>query len=72
MKSYGFNQAALRPLWWHATENLSAGHSAMGAIVISNRRLLSLHEVDEAVAAVRNTIRAVSEWHEGILNDSQT
>lgn len=69
MKFYGFSQAAVRPLWWHATENLSAGHSALGVVVISHRRTLSLHQVDEAVAAVRDTIHAVSEWHEGILND---
>lgn len=69
MKFYGFSQATVRPLWWHATENLSAGHSALGVVVISHRRTLSLHQVDEAVAAVRDTIHAVSEWQEGILNE---
>jgi len=67
IRFYGFDRAAVRPLWWHATENLTAGHSALGPVVISNRRTVARAELDRALSGVRRTIRAVSAWHEAIL-----
>jgi hypothetical protein len=66
-KHYGFSLSSIRPLWWHATENLSAGHSALGAVVISNRRSVSRVELELALQGVSDTIKAVHAWHEGIL-----
>ena len=43
MSYYGFSERLVRPLWWHATENLQAGHSTLGAVVISGRRALHSH-----------------------------
>lgn len=70
MANYGFTAAAVGPLWWHATENMTAGHSALGAVVITNRGRISRRELDAALGAVHDTIRAVSAWHEDLLADS--
>lgn len=67
MTHYGFSRSSIRPLWWHATENLVAGHSGLGAVVITNRRIVSRSELDMALQAATDTIHAVSAWHEGVL-----
>ncbi|MCZ4610022.1 hypothetical protein O3S80_40915 [Streptomyces sp. Lzd4kr] len=67
MEFYGFSLDSIRPLWWHATENLTAGHSALGAVVISNRKSICRRELNIARDAVRDTVHAVGVWHEAIL-----
>ena len=67
IRHYGFSPSSVRPLWWHATENLTAGHGALGAVVISNRRVVSHAEVETALRAVSDTVHAVRAWHEGVL-----
>jgi hypothetical protein len=69
MRYYGFSLSSIRPLWWHVTENLSAGHSALGSVVISNRQVVSRSELDTALRAVTDTIHAVRDWHEGVLTE---
>jgi pyrroloquinoline quinone (PQQ) biosynthesis protein C len=68
MRCYGFSPAAIRPLWWHATENATAGHSALGAVVISNRETVGRRELATALNAVRDTICAVGAWQADILS----
>ena len=68
MSYYGFSERLVRPLWWHATENLQAGHSTLGAVVISGRRALDSLALQEALAAVSDTVRAVSGWIDGALS----
>ena len=67
MSYYGFSEESVRPLWWHAAENLKAGHSGLGAVVISGRRSLDWLGLQKALAAVSDTIRAVSGWIDGAL-----
>jgi pyrroloquinoline quinone (PQQ) biosynthesis protein C len=72
MHHHGLSRKAVRPLWWHATENRNAGHSALGPIVLSQRRVLSRIDFDDAVKAVDDIIDAVSCWQHAILGDPDT
>jgi pyrroloquinoline quinone (PQQ) biosynthesis protein C len=70
MRHHGLSVKAVRPLWWHATENRAAGHSALGPILLSHRGSLRAAEVDGALDAMTKTIDAVSNWQHSILGDS--
>lgn len=67
MQHYGFSRRSIRPLWWHAVENLTAGHSALGAVVITNREQIVQRELDQALSAIGDVVAAVSGWHEKML-----
>jgi len=67
LRHYGFTADGIKPLWWHATENLKAGHSDLGAAVITNRGALGRGEVDGMVSAARTIVREVSKWNTEIL-----
>ena len=67
MRHHGLSYKAVRPLCWHATENRTAGHSALGPIVLSHRGALSDQELGTALEAVTKTIDAVSYWQHSIL-----
>jgi hypothetical protein len=66
-RHYGFTEAGIRPLWWHATENLTAGHSDLGAAVITRRSVVSEAELTRMLAAVRATVREVARWNAEVL-----
>jgi hypothetical protein len=72
MHHHGLSSKAIRPLWWHATENRNAGHSALGPIVLSQRRVLRRTDFEAALQAIDDTIDAVSCWQHVILADSDT
>ncbi|MCX5042164.1 hypothetical protein OG921_03025 [Aldersonia sp. NBC_00410] len=67
LRSHGFSRRSIQPLWWHAVENLSAGHSGLGAAVILNRGQIPRTELDTAISAVRDVVEATSAWHQDIL-----
>lgn len=66
-RHYGFTARAIRPLWWHATENQSAGHSDLGSVVISNRHTISIRDHDAAMAAVGDIVQCTRDWHDQVL-----
>jgi hypothetical protein len=70
MHHHGLSRKAIRPLWWHATENRNAGHSSLGPIVLSQRHVLRHTDFEEALRAVHDTIDAVSCWQHLILGDA--
>jgi len=61
-RNCGFTDAAVKPIWWHSTENDLAGHSDLGAVVIANRRNIDRAELDEAIARSDELIGASCEW----------
>jgi hypothetical protein len=58
----GFTDAAIRPLWWHSVENVHAGHCDLGAVVLADRRRIDRAELDDAIAASDEFIRASCLW----------
>jgi len=66
---YGFTRSSVRPLWWHALENATAGHSNLGSVVLANRGEILRTDVENAVSAVRRVIRAAIDWNRAILSN---
>lgn len=69
MENYGYTAAAIRPLWWHQTENIAAGHCSLGPIVISNRGAIDPDELEAAITAMTDVIHASHRWHDQMFAD---
>ncbi len=69
MTYYGFSPGAIRPIWWHQVENAVAGHSDLGAVVLSNRRIVDPADLDAAIAAISDVVDASRRWYDHIAAD---
>jgi hypothetical protein len=65
---YGLSPRSLRPLWWHAVENLEAGHSALGAVVITNRESVTEEDATACLSHVSTVIQAVADWQSDLVS----
>ncbi|KJL23701.1 hypothetical protein [Microbacterium foliorum] len=68
LRDYGLHDESVRPLWWHTTENLHGGHSALGAVVITNRLALTPELVSDAAHHAERVVEAVAEWQREMLS----
>ena len=64
IKHYGLPESAVRPLWWHAMENVAAGHSAMPATLMSQLGLISAEQLSEAFSYLRLHYRAMRDFND--------
>ena len=67
MTKYGLPEAAVRPLWWHATENVTAGHSFMPATLLSEIGPVSAEQLNEAFWFLRRHYVAIREFNDEMV-----
>jgi hypothetical protein len=53
LTQYGLPETAVRPLWWHTTENVTAGHSYMPATLLSQLGPICADELNDAFSYLR-------------------
>lgn len=61
---YGVPEVVLRPLWWHATENLRAGHTYMPAALISSLPRIDHSSLSAMRAHLVSVMEASVRWYD--------
>jgi hypothetical protein len=67
MQHYGYSAASIRPLWWHQRENVTAGHSDLGSVVLTNRRVLDPEVFAEALSVLDDVVCGGIRWMDEVI-----
>ncbi len=63
INKYGVPEAAIRPLWWHDTENVVKGHVTMPAMLMASLGQVTSDQLSDAFWYLRRHSVAMYEFH---------